>query len=181
MMLQSQNITLIPMGCARLRISSFPVIGDGPDAKVWTKPPPRPALTASWRGLGTLLAAIDGILPGNSADTTVPRFTWWPHKGSREYIEIILPEPKTVSAVEVYWFDDAKEGGYRVPKSWTLQYRSESGSWEDVQAAGEYGVEKDKLNRVTFQPVEAARLRIQVELQPEHSGGILEWKVVSAP
>ncbi|HTY36025.1 MAG TPA: transcriptional initiation protein Tat, partial [Bacteroidota bacterium] len=31
----AETITLIPMGCARLRISAFPVIGDGPDAHTW--------------------------------------------------------------------------------------------------------------------------------------------------
>ena len=30
-----ESITLIPMGAARLRISAFPVIGDGPNAKAW--------------------------------------------------------------------------------------------------------------------------------------------------
>lgn len=30
-----EDITLIPMGCARLRISCFPVIGEGPDAREW--------------------------------------------------------------------------------------------------------------------------------------------------
>ena len=30
-----EQITLVPMGCARLRISAFPQIGDGPDAKAW--------------------------------------------------------------------------------------------------------------------------------------------------
>ena len=30
-----QSITLIPMGAARLRISAFPVIGEGPDAHAW--------------------------------------------------------------------------------------------------------------------------------------------------
>ena len=30
-----ENIELIPMGAARLRISAFPVIGDGPDAVEW--------------------------------------------------------------------------------------------------------------------------------------------------
>jgi hypothetical protein len=32
----TQTITLIPMGAARLRISAFPVIGEGPDAHQWT-------------------------------------------------------------------------------------------------------------------------------------------------
>ncbi|MCX6997946.1 MAG: glycoside hydrolase family 127 protein [Kiritimatiellaeota bacterium] len=30
-----ETVTLIPMGAARLRITAFPVIGDGPDAKNW--------------------------------------------------------------------------------------------------------------------------------------------------
>jgi hypothetical protein len=30
-----ETITLIPMGAARLRITVFPTIGSGPDAKEW--------------------------------------------------------------------------------------------------------------------------------------------------
>ena len=30
-----ETVTLIPMGAARLRISSFPVIGQGPEVHVW--------------------------------------------------------------------------------------------------------------------------------------------------
>ena len=33
-----EAVTLIPMGAARLRITSFPTIGDGPDAHVWVAP-----------------------------------------------------------------------------------------------------------------------------------------------
>jgi len=32
-----EEITLIPMGCARLRMSVLPIIGDGPDAREWVK------------------------------------------------------------------------------------------------------------------------------------------------
>ena len=34
----TETLTLIPMGAARLRISSFPVIGEGPSAHRWTPP-----------------------------------------------------------------------------------------------------------------------------------------------
>lgn len=34
-----EEITLIPMGAARLRISAFPVIDNGPNGKPWTAPP----------------------------------------------------------------------------------------------------------------------------------------------
>ena len=33
-----EEITLIPMGCARLRLTAFPVIGGGPDAAAWDEP-----------------------------------------------------------------------------------------------------------------------------------------------
>ena len=36
---------------------------------------------------------------------------------------------------------------------------------------------QDKYNRTTFDPVTTTGLRMTVELQPEFSGGILEWKV----
>jgi hypothetical protein len=34
----TENVTLIPMGCARLRISAFPTIGPGPGAHEWKQP-----------------------------------------------------------------------------------------------------------------------------------------------
>jgi hypothetical protein len=34
----------------------------------------------------------------------------------------------------------------------------------------------NKYNRCTFEPVEATALKIEVELQPGFSGGVLEWK-----
>ncbi len=33
----TEDITLIPMGCARLRITVFPLIGEGPEAKEWAE------------------------------------------------------------------------------------------------------------------------------------------------
>ena len=37
----SETITLIPMGCARLRISAFPALSTGPDARPWPDQPSR--------------------------------------------------------------------------------------------------------------------------------------------
>jgi hypothetical protein len=39
----AEALTLIPMGAARLRITAFPVIAEGPNAHVWTAPPTQPA------------------------------------------------------------------------------------------------------------------------------------------
>ncbi len=121
----AEPITLIPMGAARLRISAFPVIGDGPNARPWQTPPePAFRVTASycWEG-DSLRAVADGLLPQSSADQGIPRMTWWPHKGSREWLEARFPEPRKVASVEVYWFDDTGRGECRVPASWRLLYR----------------------------------------------------------
>jgi len=38
-------------------------------------------------------------------------------------------------------------------------------------------VAKDQFNKVTFEPVTAAEVRLQVQLGAGVSGGILEWRV----
>ena len=123
---------------------------------------------------------LDGLAdlrePKNSADESGPRLTWWDHRGTKEWVQYDFAKPAKVASVEVYWFDDTGHGGCRTPKSWTL-LASVGGRWKPVEGASPRGVEKDKFNKVTFAPVEAAGLRIEVELQPNFSGGILEWKV----
>jgi len=116
--------------------------------------------------------------PRSSADLKTPRFTWWDRKGGGQWVRYDFNRPRKVSAVEVYWFDDeAIEGACRVPKSWELHFQDASGrKWGKVTPTSEYGVEKDRFNRVTFQPVEATALRIKAVLQKKYSGGILEWK-----
>jgi hypothetical protein len=172
-------VTLIPMGAARLRISSFPTIGSGPDAHEWV-PPQKPCAwkaTASHCHDGdTTDALCDGISPSASNDPSIPRFTWWPRKGTKEWVAYEFEKPRKVSQVSVYWFDDEGGGGCRVPAGWTLLYRA-GDSWKPVEAKGAYGVHRDEANPVEFEPVETNGLRLEVQLKPEFSGGVLEWKV----
>jgi hypothetical protein len=102
--------------------------------------------------------------------------TWWPHKGGQEWLEGHFAEPRKVSSVDVYWFDDTGRGGCRVPASWRLLYRA-GDRWTPVTAAGPFGVAKDRFNKVTFEPVTTKALRLEVELQPDASAGVLEWRV----
>jgi hypothetical protein len=174
-----ETVTLIPMGAARLRISAFPTIGSGPDAREWQREPVPPAAMAShcWDA-DTVEAVSDGLVPKDSADNSIRRFTWWNHRGTREWIQLDLKDRKKVSAVEVYWFDDTGRGQCRVPQWWKLLYK-DGEKWTPVTNASAYGVEKDMFNEVTFEPVETEMLRIEVQLQPNFSAGILEWRVVA--
>ena len=179
----TETVTLIPMGCARLRISAFPTIGTGPDAHEWKRlPEPLPA-TAShcWQG-DTVTALSDGLLPGTSNDQSIPRFTWWPHRGTTEWVQYDFDKPKKVSGAVVYWFDDtAGSGGCRIPMSWRWLYK-QAGQWKQVRNASGYGVANDKSNRVKFvnvkfDPIQTTALRLEVQLDPDFSGGIFEWQV----
>jgi hypothetical protein len=176
----TETVTLIPMGAARLRISSFPLIATGTSGHEWKKPPPPPKLPlASHVYSGDTTAALnDGKEPTDSNDHGIPRFTWWDRRGSTEWVAYEFETPRKVSKASVYWFDDrAGGGGCRVPASWKLLYKDKAGTWQPVKAKGSYTVNLNQFNGVEFEPVETNGLRLEAQLQEEHSGGILEWRV----
>jgi len=177
----TEEITLIPMGAARLRISSFPSIGSGPEAREWVSPAkPRPsgyrASASHCFENDTVEALGDGLEPASSGDQGIPRFTWWDHCGTREWVQYDFAKPKRVSGVSVYWFDDTGAGRCRVPASWKVLYR-DGDQWKDVANAKAGAIALDRFNSMTFDAVETARLRLEVQLRADFSGGILEWKV----
>lgn len=173
----TETIELIPMGCARLRISSFPTVSDAPGAKEWVKPKVLYRAKASFvHGADTVTALCDGLTPSSSADLTIPRFTWWDRKGSQEWVEYDFDEAKTVSAVEVYWFDDTGIGECRVPASWRLLYEQD-GAWKEVSTKDTYGTAANCFNKLSFESIKTKKLRLEVQLQDNYSGGILEWAV----
>jgi hypothetical protein len=159
-----------------LRITTFPVIGDGPDAREWETPKVSPIHASHVFANDSVEAVNDGKEPQNSSDGRIPRFTWWDHRGTAEWIEWGFPQMRKVSAVEVYWFDDTGRGSVRPPQSWRILYRVGE-RWTPVEATSAYATELNKYNRVSFTPVECNGLRIEAQLQPNFSAGILEWKI----
>ena len=147
-----------------------------------TQVPPRPTTATTARATAShcwerdsVDAVNDGIEPKSSIDHDIPRFTWWDHRGTREWVQLDLSRTTEVSSVAVYWFDDTGHGGCRVPKSWQLLYRDDD-TWKLVKTDDEYDVQRDRFNTLTFAPVTTDGLRLTVELQREFSGGLLEWK-----
>lgn len=123
-------------------------------------------------------ALSDSVAPLNSYDPQQLRFSWWDHRGTKEWVQYDFATPTAVSAVEVYWWaDGARQNlGCHVPQSWQLLYR-DGDQWKPVGGTPAYGTKMDQFNRVNFPPVTTSALRIEAQLQPGFSGGILEWKV----
>jgi hypothetical protein len=123
-------------------------------------------------------AINDGIAPKNSADESRSRFTWWDHRGTAEWIQYDLDQPRDVSSISVYWWDETRiKRQCRVPQSWRLLYRKSDGTWAPVTGNSDFSTVRDVFNSVHFDSIKTDALRIEVQLQPDFSGGMLQWKV----
>lgn len=116
--------------------------------------------------------------PKSSADTSKPYHYWWLRQGTTENVCYRFNEPKEVSSVDVYWLAfNHYDGDYETPESWQLYYRTPDNRWAPVKTADTYGVEKDKYNHVSFEPVTTTDLKVSAKLRDGKSGGVIEWKV----
>lgn len=81
----------------------------------------------------TITAINDGIEPADSNDHSIPRHSWWDHKGTTEWVQYDFDAPQQVSSSAVYWWDDRPaRGGCAVPVSWRLLYQ-DNGQWKPVR------------------------------------------------
>ena len=122
-----------------------------------------------------VFALNDQLLPRNSHDDAIPRFVWFGRKGTSEWVQYDLPEPREVRSVQVYWAvheDDNNPG--KVPKSWRVLYR-DGDNWKEVNSPSLYGVAADQVNEVAFSPVTTSALRLEVQLQDGATAGLFEW------
>ena len=62
-----------------------------------------------------------------------------------------------------------------MPVSARLLYKS-GDEWKFVPG-GEIAVKPDTLNRASFAPITTTALRVDTQLQPQFSAGILEWQL----
>ena len=175
-----EDITLIPMGAARLRISAFPQIGESADARAWDGPAPIVQASASSH-FEPPSAVLDGLVPSHSADRSIPRFVWAQGGGGRtgetgRWIEYRYSQARTIGSAEVYWAADADGGGCALPSSWSLQWWDGS-AWKPVEGVPTYPTEKDTFNRVRFTAVRTNAIRLLATTPGRQSAGILEWRI----
>ncbi|WP_159079116.1 hypothetical protein [Plantactinospora sp. BC1] len=131
--------------------------------------------TASYTSPWENVAAVnDGVEPTSSNDAANPRWGTWPEQGE-QWVELTWPQAQSVSAAEVYFFDD--NGGVRTPAGWRVQYWNGSG-YLDVPGASGYPTAVNQYNRVTFTGVNTSRLRVVLQGSAA-SVGLLEVRVAA--
>ena len=126
-------------------------------------------------------ALNDGREPRSSGDLSLPRFTFWPHKGTEEWVQYTFRKPIKVDSVAVYWFDTGPDGPWcRKPEWWKLLGRSDV-EWKELGSVSGDAVRKDAFDSLKFDPVMVRDLRIVAKFPEGWSGGILEWRVAQTP
>jgi hypothetical protein len=186
-----EDLTLVPMGCARLRVSAFPEVKTE-GAPPWPDSPPLATASHGWH-FAPPSAMSAGRTPSTSGDLDAPRFVWWDQYGTLEWAQYTFPRPREVSFVEVFWADEEvtrssgrvphdvrlsapTDGRVRLPQWWRLLYW-DGMAWQPAADAAEHGLARDQFNRLSFHPVVTTALRIEAQLRPRQGAGILQWRV----
>lgn len=130
-----------------------------------------------WRG-DTLAAVNDQLDVAASDDRTIPRFTWWDHRGTTEWIQCDLAEATEVREVQVYWWDERRIGAHcRTPQSWRLLTKK-GGQWQPIAEQTAGGTDMDQFNIIVFPRQRLGAIRIEAKLQSDWSAGILEVRIL---
>ena len=119
------------------------------------------------------------VKPSSSADIFIRRLTFWPQKGTKEWVACDFKAPRKVSGTKVYWFDDTtRNGGCALPESWSVEWReSDSSEWRTVEAV--CPVLKDGFCEVKFpEAVTVKSVRLNIKLKDRYSCGILAWEML---
>ncbi|MBD3174174.1 MAG: transcriptional initiation protein Tat [Armatimonadia bacterium] len=195
-----EELTLIPMGCARLRVSVFPVaVHTGghmwPDEPERTLPPGlRFAPRQDVDGLINLVVDDGvGVLAGSSyrnaegpPDRAVDwvvghhqqpsnRWTCRLSTNPKDHLEVILDRPRKLRAVGVELFDNGVDEV--PPKAWRVLYRS--GDAYVPVPNSQYALDAPTggtENRIDFDETEVDRLRIELT-HADVAGG--KWSAIS--
>jgi hypothetical protein len=160
-----EDITLIPMGAARLRVSMFPVAGEGGDGTVWDGNP----------GWVTSSSMSHFEQPGVVVDGDVKTAMRFPAPARRpraHWAEMRFGRKKRVDWVDLIW---QVGGGMQNPERVKVMQQDGAG-WKEVG-----GARAGAGGRIVFEGVETAGLRVEFDAPAGGGAALGEWRAGSGP
>ena len=121
----------------------------------------------------SLTALNDENEPRSSRDRRLGSYGNWNRTGT-QWVQYDWSQPISTNKIDVYWWDDQR--GVRLPRASRLLYWDGSDFVPVANASG-LGVAGDRYNTTTFDTIETAKLRLEIDSNDTFSTGILEWKV----
>ena len=136
-------------------------------------------LTSSSKNTLSINAINDEIIPASSSDYRVPRYTFMPKKGTKEWIVYDFQDKIDLENLGIYWFDEAQAGPICLPKSWKVYYLNKK-KWKEAKIENDYGVERDGFNYIKFtKKISTKKIKIEVQLHENVSAGVYEIELNS--
>ncbi len=120
-----------------------------------------------------LAAVNDNATPANSADHSAGAYGNWNGEGNygaTNWVSLSWPTAKTLSAFDVYWWNDGQ--GIATPTMATVEYWNGS-AWVSL---GEVGRALNTFNRLNFAPISTTSIR--VSMRSDKATGIIELRAL---
>ncbi|MDD3413178.1 MAG: DUF5695 domain-containing protein [Lachnospiraceae bacterium] len=126
--------------------------------------------------LGGVTVMNDGFDPSTSSDTSHGAWhNWGGNQGAQAWVQYAWEEDVILTSQDVYYFKDT--GGNFYPANATLYYLDSDGTtWKEVTGSSGVGVEVNKYNYTSFDPIKTKSVKI-VMTPGALGSGVIEWKV----
>lgn len=126
--------------------------------------------------LGGCPTLNDGYEPTSSRDTSHGAWhNWGGNNGAQAWVQYTWEEEQILTGTDAYYFRDGN-GNFN-PASVNYYYLDADGvTWKNFTGVEGLGVELNKYNKTTFDPVKTTAIRMI--MNPQNLGsGVIEWKV----
>jgi glucan-binding repeat-containing protein len=126
--------------------------------------------------LGGCPTLNDGYEPSSSRDTSHGTWhNWGGNNGAQAWVQYTWEQEQILTGSDAYYFRDGN-GNFN-PASVSYMYLdSDKTTWKSFTGVEGLGVELNKFNKTTFDPVKTTAIRMI--LNPQNLGsGVIEWRV----
>src|SRR5512133_1989699 len=134
--------------------------------------------TSSSRGGSVLPSLNDGLTPAITARMQGQGGNRPQQRPGLQWVQYEWTQPVTTGEISVFWWNFGNT--VKLPNAYRLKYWNGS-EFIPVKNPSGLGLENNKFNNTTFDPVHTSRLRLEVDSAERFTATLLEWIVLQSP